>query len=111
MESKVLKSVEGSTLTFDDGSTLTVAPGVFVKLDGQEAALSALLPGDRVQAINGEDGKLSVLKVRRTTPDGREATTSQRETERRSSEPVVAEPMADKGPASPEPVAEESDHP
>lgn len=75
----VLKSVEGRTLTFRDGSTLDVDGGVHVKLDGNTASLADLKAGDRCECCT-EDGKpesqLVVVKVRREVPDGFDASTS-----------------------------------
>lgn len=98
MESRVLQSVEGRTLTFDDGSTLAVEAGVHVKLDGQTSDLAALKAGDRVEQHTDGD-KLVTLKVRRETPEGVEATTSEAELARRATSgetaPTPAEATTD----------------
>lgn len=48
MGSSILKSVSGNTLTFDDGSTKSVASGASVTLNGSPAKLSDLKAGDNV---------------------------------------------------------------
>jgi hypothetical protein len=87
MESKVVSGVNFATgeLKFDDGSTLLVSPnsGVSVKIDGKPSEFTKIEIGDRVEQ-HLDNGKLVVLKVRRETPDGVEATTSAAELARRA---------------------------
>jgi hypothetical protein len=74
IEEKKLEKVEGQTLVFADGS-VAVGSDVHVKLDGQTASLADLQAGDRVELHNVGDA-LAVVKVRRKTPSGAEASTS-----------------------------------
>jgi hypothetical protein len=60
----------------DQQVTLDVGQDVFVKLDGQASQVGMLQAGDRCECHEHADGTLAVLKVRRATPDGCEASTA-----------------------------------
>jgi hypothetical protein len=78
VESNVLKKVDvkARTLELEGLEPVVVGASVFVKLDGQPSDLSLLEAGDRVELHRDGEQNLVVVKVRRATPDGEEATTS-----------------------------------